>query len=78
MPNDARLVLLDKDVVESLLLPDDVLEAVREAFVLHSHREGRVFPVVRESLATGGIFGIKSGDVPTQNSAASLTRPPSF
>jgi len=23
--------------------------------------------VVRESLATGGIFGIKSGDVPTQN-----------
>lgn len=67
MPNDTRLVLLDKDVVESLLLPDDVLEAVREAFVLHSQREGRVFPVVRESLATGGIFGIKSGDVPTQN-----------
>ena len=67
MPNDARLVLLDKDVVESLLLPDDVLEAVREAFVLHSQREGRVFPVVREALATGGIFGIKSGDVPTQN-----------
>jgi alanine dehydrogenase len=67
MPNDARLVLLDKDVVESLLLSDDVLEAVREAFVLHSHQEGRVFPVVREPLATGGIFGIKSGDVPTQN-----------
>jgi alanine dehydrogenase len=67
MPNDARLVLLDKDVVESLLLPDDVLAAVREAFVLHSQREGRVFPVLREPLATGGIFGIKSGDVPTQN-----------
>lgn len=67
MPDDARLILLDKDVVESLLLPDDVLEAVREAFVLHSQREGRVFPVVREPLATGGIFGIKSGDVPAQN-----------
>jgi alanine dehydrogenase len=67
MPNDARLVLLDKDVVESLLLPDDVLEAVREAFVLHSQRQGRVFPVVREALTTGGIFGIKSGDVPAQH-----------
>jgi alanine dehydrogenase len=67
MPNDARLVLLDKNVVESLLLPDDVLAAVREALVLHSQREGRVFPVVRERLATGGVFGIKSGDVPAQN-----------
>ncbi|MGF6723077.1 alanine dehydrogenase [Paraburkholderia sp. GAS41] len=66
MPNDARLVLLDKNVVESLLLPDDVLAAVREAFVLHSKREGRVFPVVRETLAPGGVFGIKSGDVPAQ------------
>ncbi|NMM27996.1 MAG: ornithine cyclodeaminase family protein [Glaciimonas sp.] len=66
MPSDARLLLLDKDVVESLLQPDDVSLAVREAFVLHSDREGRVFPVVRESLSTGGIFGIKSGDVQSQ------------
>jgi ornithine cyclodeaminase len=65
--NDARLLLLDKDVVESLLLPDAVIEAVHEAFVLHSHREGRVFPVVREPLATGGTFGIKAGEVSTQN-----------
>jgi ornithine cyclodeaminase len=40
---------------------------VREAFMLHGRREGRVFPVVREKLATGGIFGIKSGDVPSQS-----------
>jgi alanine dehydrogenase len=67
MRNDASLVLLDKDVVESLLLPDDVLGAVHESFVLHSQREGRVLLVVREALDTGGIFGIKSGHVPTQN-----------
>jgi ornithine cyclodeaminase len=66
MPSDAQLLLLDKNEVESLLLPDDVMQAVREAFVLHSQREGRVFPVVREPLVTGGIFGIKSGDVPAQ------------
>ncbi|EYS94786.1 ornithine cyclodeaminase [Cupriavidus sp. SK-4] len=66
MPSDARLLLLDKDEVQSLLLPDDVLAAVREAFVLHSDGEGRVFPVVREPLATGGVFGIKSGDVQAQ------------
>jgi alanine dehydrogenase len=67
MRNNERLVLLDKDAVESLLHSDDVLEAVREAFVLHSDREGRVFQVVRERLSTGGVFGIKSGDVQTQS-----------
>lgn len=66
MPHDARLLLIDAAAVAPLLQPADVLEAVREAFVLHSRREGRVFPVVREPLPTGGIFGIKSGDVPAQ------------
>lgn len=65
-PCDAQLLLLDKHQVDALLSPDDVLRAVREAFVLHSGREGRVFPVVREPLATGGVFGIKSGDVQAQ------------
>ena len=65
-PADARLLLLDKNQVDALLSPDDVLRAVREAFVLHSEREGRVFPVVREPLKTGGVFGIKSGDVQAQ------------
>lgn len=65
-PSDAQLLLLDKHQVDALLSPDDVLQAVREAFVLHSEREGRVFPVVREPLRTGGVFGIKSGDVQAQ------------
>lgn len=66
MPADARLLLLAKHEVEQLLVPADVLEAVREAFVLHSAGEGRVFPVVREALPTGGVFGIKSGGIPAQ------------
>ncbi|MDQ0033568.1 ornithine cyclodeaminase [Variovorax boronicumulans] len=65
-PADALLLLLDKHQVNALLSPDDVLRAAREAFVLHSDREGRVFPVVREPLSTGGVFGIKSGDVQAQ------------
>lgn len=65
-PAEAQLLLLDKHQVDTLLSPDDVLQAVREAFVLHSAREGRVFPVVREPLSTGGVFGIKSGDVQAQ------------
>lgn len=65
-PAGARLLLLDKHQVDALLSPQDVLQAVREAFVLHSEREGRVFPVVREPLRTGGVFGIKSGDVQAQ------------
>ncbi|WP_418117683.1 ornithine cyclodeaminase family protein [Variovorax sp. 350MFTsu5.1] len=63
---DAQLLLLDKNQVDALLSPDEVLGAVREAFMLHSEREGRVFPVVREPLGTGGVFGIKSGDVQAQ------------
>lgn len=66
MRSDARLLLLDKNVVERLLVPDDVVAAVREAFELHSLRQGRVFSVVREKLSTGGVFGIKSGDVGSQ------------
>lgn len=61
-----HLLLLSGPDVEALLNPSDVLAAVREAFVLHSEGRGRVFPVVRERLATGGVFGIKSGDVQTQ------------
>lgn len=66
MRNDARLLLLDMHTVDQLLVPDDVLAAVRDAFTLHSQGEGRVFPVIREPLSTGGIFGIKAGDVQSQ------------
>ncbi|HWZ49083.1 MAG TPA: ornithine cyclodeaminase family protein [Herbaspirillum sp.] len=66
MANNAQLLLLDKNQVEQLLDQDQVLQAVRDAFSLHSKGEGRVFPVVREALSTGGIFGIKSGDVQTE------------
>lgn len=65
--SEATLLMLDKHAVERLLAPDDVLVAVREAFLLHARREGRGFPVVRERLPAGGVFGIKSGDVPSRN-----------
>ena len=58
----AQLLLLDRDAIAALLTADLALHAVRDAFTLHSRREGRVFPVVREQLADG-VFGIKSGDV---------------
>lgn len=67
MPSDARLLLIDTGVVDALLDPDEVLLAVREAFELHSRGEGRVFPVIREQLSTGGIFGVKAGDVQSQD-----------
>lgn len=44
----------------------DVLNATREAFVLHQRDEGRLFPVLRERLPQG-IWGIKAGDVAPQN-----------
>nr|WP_281721478.1 ornithine cyclodeaminase family protein [Nitrosomonas nitrosa] len=62
--SDAALLMLDRDVVGELLAPSDVMSAVREAFELHSRREGRVFPVIREQLESGGVFGVKAGIVP--------------
>jgi alanine dehydrogenase len=61
------LLLLDSHQVEALLELGPVLDAVKQAFALHSRREGRVFPLVRERLHTGGVFGIKSGDIAAQN-----------
>ncbi len=58
--------MLNADAVAAYLQPDDVLAAVRDAFVLHSEGKGRVFPVIREQLSTGGVFGIKAGDVQSQ------------
>ncbi|NWB50128.1 ornithine cyclodeaminase family protein [Pseudomonas gingeri] len=60
------LKLLDRDCVNALVIPEQILLAVREAFCLHSTGEGQVFPVVREALGTGGIFGIKSGGIASQ------------
>jgi len=63
MAIDSRLLMLNAEAVAAVLQPDAVLAAVREAFALHSAKQGRVFPVIRERLSTGGVFGIKAGDV---------------
>lgn len=67
MRNDAQLLLLDGDAVGTLIDSGEVLQAVRESFELHATHQGRAFPVVREALAGGGIFGIKSGDVASRD-----------
>lgn len=59
--------MLNADAVSAFLQPEDVLSAVMEAFVLHSQKKGRVFPVIREKLVTDGIFGIKAGDVESES-----------
>lgn len=66
MRNDARLLLLDRDAVGELLDMSEASQAVRTAFELHGRRGARTFPVIREALPGGGIFGIKAGDVPDQ------------
>ncbi|MBV7535294.1 ornithine cyclodeaminase family protein [Duganella sp. sic0402] len=67
MPHHAQLLLLDRDAIAGLLTPAIALEAVSTAFTLRGSDQGRIFPVVREALATGGVFGIKSGDVASRD-----------
>lgn len=66
MSSESRLLMLNADAVAAYLQPHDVLAAVHEAFTLHSEDKGRVFPVIRERLSTGGVFGIKAGDVQSE------------
>ena len=42
------------------------IEAVKEAYVLQSTGEGKLFPIVRERLAADATFGIKTGFIPRQ------------
>lgn len=67
MRDDDTLLILDAPTVDALLGMDATREAVVEAFVLHSREQGRVFPVIREALHTGGVFGIKAGDAAGQD-----------
>ena len=67
MQDDDTLLVLDMHAVDRLMDPRQVSEAVAEAFLLHSREQGRVFPVIRERLHTGGVFGIKAGDVAGQD-----------
>ncbi|WP_395669715.1 ornithine cyclodeaminase family protein [Rhodoferax sp.] len=66
MSNNSRLLLINRDDVATLIVPRDVVAAVREAFELHGQGKGRVFPVIREQLSTGGVFGVKAGDVQSE------------
>lgn len=65
--DDDTLLILDAPTVDALLGMDETREAVTQAFVLHSRGQGRVFPVIRERLHTAGVFGIKAGDVASEN-----------
>ena len=67
MRNNAQLLMLDAHAAESLLTIDSVLAATARAFELHRLREARMFPVIRESLNTGGVFGIKAGDMQSES-----------
>lgn len=62
MPDNTSLLLLDRDQAGALLQADEVLTAVRDAFLLHASGAGKIFPLVREALPAG-VFGIKSGGV---------------
>ncbi|HEX7039642.1 MAG TPA: ornithine cyclodeaminase family protein [Trueperaceae bacterium] len=57
------LVLSGREVAQALSL-ERCIGAVAEAFVAHHRGEGRAYPVVRQVLPKGGIFGVKSGFLP--------------
>ena len=67
MRSDAKLRLLDKHAVNELVVYSEVLDAVKQAFTLHTQALGKNFPVVREVLGEQDIFGIKTGYVQSRD-----------
>jgi ornithine cyclodeaminase len=61
-----EILCLSSEDLEPLLPLAAAIEAVKEAFVLQSTGEGRLFPLVRERLAPDASFGVKTGFIPAQ------------
>lgn len=60
-------VLSGADLTTMLTL-SDVIPAIESAYLAASRQQAQLYPVVREPLASGGVFGIKSGYWPDQES----------
>jgi alanine dehydrogenase len=63
-----ELRLLSGGDLSKMLTLDDVIPAIESAYVAASQQQAQLYPVVREALASGGVFGIKSGYWPEQES----------
>jgi alanine dehydrogenase len=66
MGRDVR-VLSGRDLSKMLTL-SDVIPAIESAYLAASQQQAQLYPVVREPLASGGVFGIKSGYWPDRES----------
>jgi len=60
-------VLSGADLAKLLTL-SDVIPAIESAYLAAAQQAAQLYPVVREPLDTGGVFGIKSGYWPDQGS----------
>jgi alanine dehydrogenase len=68
MPVRREVRVLSGGDLSKMLTLDDVIPAIESAYVAASQQEAQLYPVVRELLASGGVFGIKSGYWPEQES----------
>jgi ornithine cyclodeaminase/alanine dehydrogenase-like protein (mu-crystallin family) len=60
-------VLSGGDLGKMLTL-GEVIPAIESAYLAASEQQAQLYPVIREPLASGGVFGIKSGYWPDQES----------
>jgi alanine dehydrogenase len=60
--NDTLLLLNAQDIL-ALLTQSQALADVRRAYISHSTKAGKIFPLVREPLPSNAVFGIKSGSI---------------
>ena len=63
-----ELRLLSGGDLSKMLTLTDVIPAIESAYLAASQQRAQLYPVVREPLASGGVFGIKSGYWPDQES----------
>jgi ornithine cyclodeaminase len=49
-----------------LLSFEAVMDAVKQAYMSHSSKNGMTYPIVREMLSENAVFGVKSGYLPRE------------
>jgi alanine dehydrogenase len=60
------ILCLSTDQLKKLLSFEAVMDAVKQAYMSHSSKNGMTYPIVREMLSENAVFGVKSGYLPRE------------
>ncbi|BCJ85544.1 hypothetical protein [Effusibacillus dendaii] len=58
------ILCLSTNDLKRVLTFESVIQAVKEAYMAHSSKEGFTYPVIREVILNNAVFSVKAGYLP--------------